>query len=103
MDGRWNGVRAFPQPQTVLPFAQGRIGGTLVNEPVRAKPLAAGTKVLIFSAQSAEHKEIKSILKTDAGTKLEWTAPIKGNLARPRPDLTDGSSAYSAARLPHSL
>jgi hypothetical protein len=79
----WNRVRAFPQPQTVVPFAPGRTGGTLVNEPLRLKPLAPGTKVVLFTALLAEKKEIGALRRTDAGTRLEWTAPVKANLSNP--------------------
>jgi len=82
-DARWNRVRVFPQPQTVNPLAVGKTGGTLVNEPKRAKPLVAGTKVLVFDNRIAEHKEIAAVRQTDAGAQLTWTAPIKSTLASP--------------------
>jgi hypothetical protein len=80
----WNRVRAFPQPQAVAPFAPGRAGGILVDEPVRLKPLAAGTKVVLFNTLLSEKKEIGSLHRTDPGTRLQWTVPIKGNLANPK-------------------
>jgi hypothetical protein len=79
----WNRVRAFPQPQPVSPFAMGRTGGTLVDEPPRPRPLAPGTRVVLFSSALAEHKEIGSLRRTDSGTHLEWTSPIKTNLGSP--------------------
>jgi hypothetical protein len=83
-DARWNGVRAFPQPQPVVPFAANRTGGTLVNEPARPKPLAAGAKVIVYDDKNAEIKEIATVRKTDAGTKITWTAPIMAVLTNPQ-------------------
>jgi baseplate J-like protein len=82
-DARWNSVRVFPQPQPVVPFAANKTGGTLVNEPARPKPLAAGARVIIFDDKNAEIKEISTVRKTDAGTKITWTTPIKGSFTNP--------------------
>jgi hypothetical protein len=82
-DARWNSVRAFPQPQPVVPFGANRTGGTLANEPARPKPLAAGARVIIFDGKNSEIKEITTVRKTDAGTQITWTAPIKGSFTNP--------------------
>jgi hypothetical protein len=82
-DARWNSLRVFPQPQPVVPFATNRTGGTLINEPARPKPLASGARVIIFDDKKAEIKEIATVSKTDAGTKITWTTPIKGSFANP--------------------
>jgi hypothetical protein len=83
VDARWNRIRVFPQPVGVTPFAVGRTGGILENEPVRARPLAIGTKVAVFSSTLVENKEIAALRKTDVGTKVEWSLPVKANLVNP--------------------
>ena len=82
-DARWNRVRAFPAPQPVAPFAVGSPGGTVVDEPTRARPLAAGTKVLVYDRFRAEPKEVAALRREDTGLALAWSAPIKAALVEP--------------------
>ncbi|MCW5983244.1 MAG: baseplate J/gp47 family protein [Bryobacteraceae bacterium] len=79
----WNRLRVFPQPQAVVPFAPGRTGGTLVNEPARPKLLSPGMKVVIFDTRIAENKEIAAVASAAAGIRLQWTLPVKGSFANP--------------------
>lgn len=82
-DSRWNRLRVWPRPQPVNPLSRGSQKGTVVNDPVRAKPLAAGTPLVIFDQTRAETKQIASVSRTERGLALQWNAPLRGTFNKP--------------------